>query len=346
LITESRVNGVDGGLVHGQGLAGFAAMTLRLGRTTPSGRLRIDCLADQQPSDQPILRTVHLAPEIDSRSGWAARSFLLDGECPAETRFLRPVLAADGAADTAVLVDWVALEERPAVPEGGMIRLNSASRGSVRNHTWSVAGPAPFSYVLVAGASSREGAGLQVVCSFPGGEQTGSCTTDNQQVAHRYYWLFLGRADGQQRVLGPVGPVEPYQWAQVPGLGVTAVWAAGLTSIPSWADYPYSSFDGDLATYGIINYSPSPALMLFVPAAPVPGLTRLEAHYGTTIHRALAFAQDGRTGEWVYIGEATNTPGEWAVIPGAWPAVTRQVAVYLDRLDYDEAIHVAELRFR
>jgi hypothetical protein len=327
---------------------GFSAMTFRLGKAVPTGRLRIDCLADQQPSDQPILRTVHLASEWDPRSGWAARSVPLDDECPADTRFVRPVLGADGAADTAVLVDWVALEERPAVPEGGAIRFRSAGRGSVREHTWSIADAAAFSSVLVVGASTRGGSGARVVCSFPGDQPSGSCATDNLLVSYRYFWMVAVRDDGTPAILGPIGPVEPYQWAQVPGLGVTAVGALGFTSIPSWADFPYDSFDGNLDTYGFINYSRATAWVFFTPVAPVSGLTRFEAHYGTTIHRARVWAQDHGTGAWVFIGEATNIPGQWMVLspPGVWPAVTRAVAVHLDRQDLDEAIHVAEVRFR
>lgn len=326
-----------------------AAMTLRLGNTYPVARLRFHCLADQQPSDQTILHTVHLPPEWNSQSGWALQSILIGegaDQCPIDARFIRPELAAEGGSGTAVLVDWVAIEERPALDEGGQIRFNSYVRGGLRHHTWSVTEAAGLSYVRVLGASTRGGAGLQVICSFPGGEPNGSCTTDNRTVEHRYYWLLVTPTGGVPRVLGPIGPVEFYQWALVPGLGVARLWSTP-TNIPPWADYPYDSFDGDVDTYGIINYAPSTEWVFFIPSQPVSGLTTFQAHYGGTVHRAMVWAQDHSTGGWIRIGDATNTPRAWSVIsaPGVWPAVTRQVAVHFDRQDFDEFIHVAEIRF-
>lgn len=325
----------------------FASMSFRLRRQVPTGWLRLDCLADQQPPDQAILDTIWLTPESESLGGWALRSFRIgDGghPCPAGTRFVRPVLEARGDSGTAMIIDWVALEEYPLVTGGGMVRFNSYVRGAVRHHAWSVDDPDAFSVAYVLAATTRGGGGLQVACSATVEERNGSCTSES--LDPRYFWLALVSKGGIPWVLGPIGPVEPYQWALVPGLGTTAIVTA-MRNIPPWADYPYQSFDGDTDTYGLINYAPSLEWVFFSPAVPVSGLTTFEAHYGGTHTQAYVFAQDYATKQWVYVGQATNTPLQWSVLsaPGVWPEVTGNVVVYFDRLDLDQFLHVAEVRF-
>ena len=85
-----------------------------------AGWLRLDCLDKQENGTK--LDTIWLTAESEWLGGWAVRSFRVgDGghPCPEGTRFVRPVLEAQGDSDTAMLIDWVALEEAPTVTDGG-----------------------------------------------------------------------------------------------------------------------------------------------------------------------------------------------------------------------------------
>lgn len=302
--------------------------------------------------DKDMTGTAFLPTEFDTHQGWAIRSLTLgfgngNTQCPTGTRFVRPILRAEGDNDKQALVDWLMIEENPDAGGGGNLRYNVFTWGSERIHRWVVPQPSDFSRLRVLGGRQRDRLDRAVeICQFVPTTVTGQCDRSLDDVNMRYYWFELTATDGKVRTLGPVGPSEPFVRVDVPGLGVSNLRAMEVEDMPLTVDYPYALFDGNRDTFGIVNESAAPISFSLIPMTPASDLTAIRGHFGGDSVDWEVTAIDGNTDRVVEIGTASNTtPSRFSTIEGNWPTLVSLIGVLVDHVDGDRFARVAEIQF-